>query len=125
MIRRPPRSTRTDTLFPYTTLFRSGQHSSNNYSGERALHLGACSDVECHGDKPERSYQRGHQDWTKAGKRSMPDGFEQILSSHSRITDEGKHHNTVEDGDPRKGDETRSEEQTSELKSLMRISYAV
>src|SRR3546814_17665925 len=26
MIRRPPRSTRTDTLFPYTTLFRSGQH---------------------------------------------------------------------------------------------------
>src|SRR3546814_16206511 len=27
MIRRPPRSTRTDTLFPYTTLFRSGRHS--------------------------------------------------------------------------------------------------
>src|SRR3546814_1561385 len=27
MIRRPPRSTRTDTLFPYTTLFRSGQHA--------------------------------------------------------------------------------------------------
>src|SRR3546814_10522349 len=104
---------------------RGGQHSSNNYSGERALHLGACSDVECHGDKPERSYQRGHQDWTKAGKRSMPDGFEQILSSHSQITDEGKHHNPVEDGDPRKGDETQEQKQTSELKSLMRISYAV
>src|SRR3546814_391482 len=87
---------------------RGGQHSSNNYSGERALHLGACSDVKCHGDKPERSYQRGHQDWTKAGKRSMPDGFEQILSSHSQITDEGKHHNPVEDGDPRKGDETHT-----------------
>src|SRR3546814_17007860 len=28
MIRRPPRSTRTDTLFPYTTLFRSGQHGA-------------------------------------------------------------------------------------------------
>src|SRR3546814_16513031 len=28
MIRRPPRSTRTDTLFPYTTLFRSGQHAA-------------------------------------------------------------------------------------------------
>src|SRR3546814_1006302 len=89
----------------------------------------------------------------------MPDGFEQILSSHSQITDEGKHHNPVEDGDPRKGDEThtrgdrernaaqgerchpsgkrqgyagendggiaRSEEHTSELQSLMRISYAV
>src|SRR3546814_11285496 len=33
MIRRPPRSTRTDTLFPYTTLFRSGQHRSNGYVG--------------------------------------------------------------------------------------------
>src|SRR3546814_7986982 len=99
----------------------------------------------------------------------MPDGFEQILSSHSQITDEGKHHNPVEDGDPRKGDEThtrgdrernaaqgerchpsgkrqgyagendggiapgleqgvqqtRSEEHTSEIQSLMRISYAV
>src|SRR3546814_7988720 len=30
MIRRPPRSTRTDTLFPYTTLFRSGRHESGN-----------------------------------------------------------------------------------------------
>src|SRR3546814_20512153 len=28
MLRRPPRSTRTDTLFPYTTLFRSGEHAS-------------------------------------------------------------------------------------------------
>src|SRR3546814_10776412 len=44
MIRRPPRSTRTDTLFPYTTLFRSGhwnpmqkQHGKNNPQG---MHMG-------------------------------------------------------------------------------------
>src|SRR3546814_9359652 len=34
MIRRPPRSTRTDTLFPYTTLFRSGRISPSLYTGE-------------------------------------------------------------------------------------------
>src|SRR3546814_16991961 len=33
MIRRPPRSTRTDTLFPYTTLFRSQPESPNSYGG--------------------------------------------------------------------------------------------
>src|SRR3546814_16012736 len=38
MIRRPPRSTRTDTLFPYTTLFRSGQgeHRGRRPSGDQA-----------------------------------------------------------------------------------------
>src|SRR3546814_16178484 len=34
MIRRPPRSTRTDTLFPYTTLFRSASHSDHHPQGE-------------------------------------------------------------------------------------------
>src|SRR3546814_11062152 len=40
MIRRPPRSTRTDTLFPYTTLFRSGQNAVRRYSaiGDEGLH---------------------------------------------------------------------------------------
>src|SRR3546814_2929855 len=42
MIRRPPRSTRTDTLFPYTTLFRSGD--SNNLA--RALNFSAAPEVE-------------------------------------------------------------------------------
>src|SRR3546814_9756247 len=35
MIRRPPRSTRTDTLFPYTTLFRSGEYRDAEQRGER------------------------------------------------------------------------------------------
>src|SRR3546814_14033785 len=39
MIRLPPRSTRTDTLFPYTTLFRSGYYSFNTYSKRVAADL--------------------------------------------------------------------------------------
>src|SRR3546814_8392238 len=37
MIRRPPRSTRIDTLFPYTTLFRSGSGSVSSIASRRAL----------------------------------------------------------------------------------------
>src|SRR3546814_2160473 len=70
MIRRPPRSTRTDTLFPYTTLFRSGQPPEQ-----------------------ERPHDSGHEhrEGNRAGKRRA----------------------------------RRSDEHTSELQSLMRISYAV
>src|SRR3546814_3074326 len=64
MIRRPPRSTRTDTLFPYTTLFRSRHHAAGDLGDGGADGLG----------------DEGHR---------------------------------------------RSEEHTSELQSLMRISYAV
>src|SRR3546814_942788 len=68
MIRRPPRSTRTDTLFPYTTLFRSARCPFTSSSTER-----------------------------------MRSSFDARASSPS----------------------SRSEEHTSELQSLMRISYAV
>src|SRR3546814_8327254 len=71
MIRRPPRSTRTDTLFPYTTLFRSGKSANTNVN-RRLL-------------------------------RSIPIKCP-LLGSISAL---------------------RSEEHTSELQSLMRISYAV
>src|SRR3546814_18297499 len=68
MIRRPPRSTRTDTLFPYTTLFRSNPQTCRNFS-------------------------RGPHYWPSEATSSGGGG--------------------------------RSEEHTSELQSLMRISYAV
>src|SRR3546814_2165510 len=73
MIRRPPRSTRTDTLFPYTTLFRS----------------------RCRHGAPYLDRQRGGPGLAagRAGERPCRPG--------------------------------RSEEHTSELQSLMRISYAV
>src|SRR3546814_7101217 len=79
MIRRPPRSTRTDTLFPYTTLFRSGERP----------HLPAPDRDDC-----------------PPGRRSAADGRRiLLLRAHAQAG--------------------RSEEHTSELQSLMRISYAV
>src|SRR3546814_7390255 len=84
MIRRPPRSTRTDTLFPYTTLFRSAFFASGNLSMKNTLRLLAIS-----------------------------------LAATALIA-----------GCAKKDDKSattpaRSEEHTSELQSLMRISYAV
>src|SRR3546814_4977249 len=78
MIRRPPRSTRTDTLFPYTTLFRS-----------LSIFL----------DDPE--------------------------GQHVQAEGDGEQHQSEAEGSERLRAVERSEEHTSELQSLMRISYAV
>src|SRR3546814_1863976 len=79
MIRRPPRSTRTDTLFPYTTLFRSDSPPTENFSAQ----------IWQSGDDGQSSIdQDGDNSWAQ-------------------------------------NDQQRSEEHTSELQSLMRISYAV
>src|SRR3546814_8374806 len=77
MIRRPPRSTRTDTLFPYTTLFRStsSRISASSKAMPRAESLAA---------------------------KAVPCTWNRLLNASRR-----------------------SEEHTSELQSLMRISYAV
>src|SRR3546814_16816630 len=90
MIRRPPRSTRTDTLFPYTTLFRSIFEPAFDQA-ERVLHS-LFVDVR-HADEPSA--------FGEIERHRAPD---------ARSTT---------------GDEDRSEEHTSELQSLMRISYAV
>src|SRR3546814_3114791 len=82
MIRRPPRSTRTDTLFPYTTLFRS--RNERRLDRKRRLHQGQGS-----------------------GLRAGPVLLHRALPPTPLPQ-------------PR-----RSEEHTSELQSLMRISYAV
>src|SRR3546814_9716864 len=91
MIRRPPRSTRTDTLFPYTTLFRSLLHSRiGGAIDQRADQSGGVARIAYPNLAPD-PFQLGD---------------EQIVE---RIMDK----------------ESRSEEHTSELQSLMRISYAV
>src|SRR3546814_3623962 len=104
MIRRPPRSTRTDTLFPYTTLFRAQADRCFAVGAERALGGGArvardreagFNIAECDIGIGERRRQRS------AGIRRQ---------------------RTV---DRQLGACGRSEEHTSELQSLMRISYAV
>src|SRR3546814_16784505 len=82
MIRRPPRSTRTDTLFPYTTLFRS-------VSGRSRWGVWRCSSNSLY-SRSERLVP-APRDWN-ANREDNVD---------------------------------RSEEHTSELQSLMRISYAV
>src|SRR3546814_1362462 len=86
MIRRPPRSTRTDTLLPYTTLFRSP------CAGRRVL-----------GDRDRQGPPRRKPRNRSAGDRGCGHGGAAIEVPQHR----------------------RSEEHTSELQSLMRISYAV
>src|SRR3546814_3760822 len=90
MIRRPPRSTRTDTLFPYTTLFRSKGGLQPSWPSIRNKLMKECSigHLRFRSIKYERCCVRLFGMTKRAG-----------------------------DG--------RSEEQTSELQSLMRISYAV
>src|SRR3546814_10563639 len=95
MIRRPPRSTRTDTLFPYTTLFRS------------ALHHHLPGDDRPPGS-PAAASAAGDQ-IRPAARRAANGGFLPLSLQHGR----------------RRVALVRSEEHTSELQSLMRISYAV
>src|SRR3546814_1753059 len=97
MLRRPPRSTRTDTLFPYTTLFRS------------------------HGCA-------GHEVWFHWPGMRRPTG-RRLYSRHTflrdRLQDGATEWRTIDSTLPDPRHARRSEEHTSELQSLMRISYAV
>src|SRR3546814_10045812 len=121
MIRRPPRSTRTDTLFPYTTLFRSRHAARLCRAGRRprgrlvrapaapALRAGA-------------SHQAAQLAALSLSLHLRParppavSGFDlaHVLAPGARRR-----------GDPDLDRGQRSEEHTSELQSLMRISYAV
>src|SRR3546814_7304909 len=100
MIRRPPRSTRTDTLFPYTTLFRSGIGAA----GAGGVGRSAAGDRAVRG-AGQRQVDAGGGIAAKAGKRR---GSRRCPFHRRSVSDAG-----------------RSEEHTSELQSLMRISYAV
>src|SRR3546814_1067124 len=97
MIRLPPRSTRPDTRFPYTTLFRS-PHSAGTRSIQN--HLAAWAIPVC--DTRDAIICR-KIDWGAMGPRSQPGAIWPSVGLQTR----------------------RSEEHTSELQSLMRISYAV
>src|SRR3546814_2613694 len=105
MIRRPPRSTRTDTLFPYTTLFRS--HLGGGDGDTHAAGLQQRSAAELHvGALVER---------TGAGAAAVAEAQHLEARLQRRVA-----------RDPGVAAERqRSEEHTSELQSLMRISYAV
>src|SRR3546814_2088538 len=96
MIRRPPRSTRTDTLFPYTTLFRSPCPAA------AVRQAGRCR-------RPVHRHGQGTDLRPPPARR------------RDRIGQDGG----LFRGDSRRRPGGRSEEHTSELQSLMRISYAV
>src|SRR3546814_10094255 len=128
MIRRPPRSTRTDTLFPYTTLFRS-THSASEPQGREALmsklrvgviganlqgswgasaHLPALAALD---ELETVAVATSHMESAKAtaARYGVAHAFDdpRKLAEHPDV------------------DVVRSEEHTSELQSLMRNSYAV
>src|SRR3546814_7825524 len=110
MIRRPPRSTRTDTLFPYTTLFRSPRRPHGHAlerQPERRLDALRCF-FGCPGTSPA-SFSIARIN----GRERSTSGLRA-----SRLDTARNRHR----GHPRNG---RSEEHTSELQSLMRNSYAV
>src|SRR3546814_1757400 len=107
MIRRPPRSTRTDTLFPYTTLFRS-IHDALAAKGETAGPIPWAVNLVTHS-----SNVRIADDLALIAEYRVP-----IV-----ITAMGSPKPAAEAVKGYGG--TRSEEHTSELQSLMRISYAV
>src|SRR3546814_1579574 len=93
MLRRPPRSTRTDTLFPYTTLFRSN-HAGPGSVGGRLAHAAVTSE--------------------HSGSFLAQDSASLVHFMDFWAIDRMNDRNLI-----------RSEEHTSELQSLMRISYAV
>src|SRR3546814_10669096 len=117
MIRRPPRSTRTDTLFPYTTLFRSVIASAIAFDGEpgqRAQRTGLVAEAG------QRLVHRLAERAQALVRGLHPDQRGEGGLVLLRVLAGG-----LAEGGAVAFDVERSEEHTSELQSLMRISYAV
>src|SRR3546814_8546928 len=93
MIRLPPRSTRTDTLFPYSTLFRSKDQC--RVFGKHLVR----PDIEIDVAEVQQAQRKAGNDVARLPATTFNDQVQE--------------------------DQDRSEEHTSELQSLMRISYAV
>src|SRR3546814_5310152 len=114
MRRRPPKSTRTDTRFPYTTLFRSDQRRlSRPALGSLARQVRADLSDAVRQRRAHAGDQRGGGARQRAHERGRHDAVGLVCEAapHPDVV-------VVVDGG-------RSEEHTSELQSLMRISYAV
>src|SRR3546814_5773665 len=112
MIRRPPRSTRTDTLFPYTTLFRSIRNSDYPASAGTAGAGGVVS-VEYY-VRPSGRVSNCHITQS-SGNQALDETTCRLITERYRS----------EPSRTANGTPVRSEEHPSELQSLMRISYAV
>src|SRR3546814_7814930 len=106
MIRPPPRSTRTDTLFPYTTLFRSDVDDAGDGVGAIDRRGATGDDLD-----PVDEIARDRRQTDAVADRRIGHGAPSVDQHQGAIVAEVA--------------ELRSEEHTSELQSLMRISYAV
>src|SRR3546814_1757033 len=112
MILRPPSSTRTDTLFPYTTLVRSCSARCKRATARAAwfrsssISSPAARRMRTSGTRRDEGSAFTHGPWRAHRRRHR------LISSPSAT-------------EPRVQGKRRSEEHTSELQSLMRISYAV
>src|SRR3546814_9487783 len=129
MIRRPPRSTRTDTLFPYTTLFRSPPPRPGRKRGTRGQAIGRSKGgmttkilalTDALGNLVRFVLLPGHR-FDTVGMPPLIDG----LCFGALIADKAFDSNAIIADLNERGAKLRSEEHTSELQSLMRISYAV
>src|SRR3546814_10008648 len=103
MIPRPPSSTRTDTLFPYTTLFRSPDFLFCNPTTNQN-----CNKRRNKRDRQNECRDQGQHDGDRHGRECL--AFDPCEHKERGKSKENDH---------------RLEEHTSELQSLMRISYAV
>src|SRR3546814_8728159 len=129
MIRRPPRSTRTDTLFPYTTLFRSrrargglGRRAADSGGGrgrvsQRDGRVDGCA-APALWPKLAVPEIRPHRVLARQERRGQAPPVATIVGTRCRGV-AATHLRQRQRGG------ARSEEHTSELQSLMRISYAV
>src|SRR3546814_1537253 len=106
MIRRPPRSTRTDTLFPYTTLFRSRDVRRADVPRPDVAHVHAEHEPPEEDAEWDRAAEIAGDDKAKAENGVAHDPIS-LTTRYAQFPS------------------SRSEEHTSELQSLMRISYAV
>src|SRR3546814_9933990 len=119
MLRRPPRSTPPDTIFPYTTLFRSSlvqeHHGQNHANTPNKLAFDEYGAPRFRGEAYADETAGRHQ------KHSDTDGNANVESADHEGQDRHKHKSR--NTHPKYTE--RSEEHTSELQSLMRTSYAV
>src|SRR3546814_6459094 len=123
MIRRPPRSTRTDTLFPYTTLFRSVEREHETSGFVRRLLVQPALDDHVERGEAEAGHRAQHP---------PENGVEEQRVHQHHAGGDGDQGGegadvagTADEARPEEAAAGRSEEHTSELQSLMRISYAV
>src|SRR3546814_6473784 len=122
MIRRPPRSTRTDTLCPYTTLFRSARNAAGFKVEGLYIKYFKRHYPEIQESRPEFYPDAGRASWPRKGwiarEIPHPPGTQSpVAKNRSDLR------SCLFDG--RRRLLARTEEHTSELQSLMRISYAV